>query len=288
MKKGIWLMTATVLAGASAWALGSLITSFEVTTPGFAIENINALGYVDTSHLCGTNYFACFTASSATGDVTKLFYPQPLVNHDAEACDYGHINGARGTFLWGGHPYNGNAGSYGYIFRSTLDGSVLGSYHAPLPGFILGITFRAGARSDYLILAQHRPGYPESLLYRLNPLTGEVYASYNVDGQIRDMAHDGARYCYWAAGKFPFWSSNAVVGYLNYEGHLIGSFVCAEDNDSPYGVAYDPVSRYLYVSNYYSTMANPSHAVFVYETEMGDGGSGIRPASLGRVKAVFR
>lgn len=262
MKKVILLLTAC-LAAAAASGMGSLVTSFQLPEMWIA-EGIGCLG---SGRVIYEGLDDIYHLSSINGSVITSF-PEPIEN--CGACDAGTIGGIGGRsylFYAGGNTFQN-------IYRfGALSGSIYGSFASPGIGLISGVAFRKYNESNYLILTQGLI-YPW-FLYRVDALSGDVYASYPLDFQAFDIAHDGARYCYWVADR------NAhLIRRINYQGRRIDSFDCCR---YPMGVGYDPINKYVYVS------CCTADYVYVYETAEEDGGiTALTPSSLGKVKAVFR
>ena len=145
-------------------------------------------------------------------------------------------------------------------------GSIYGSWATPDPD-CRGVAFRPYGSSNYIILTEW---VTNGRIFRCDALTGTVYASYSLGFQPYDIAHDEDHSAYWVTDQ-----TNDLVRRINYTGSTLASFSIGYDG---YGLAYDPGARRVWVGR------NSPYYMYVYETAA----TGVEPASLGKVKAIYR
>jgi DNA-binding beta-propeller fold protein YncE len=160
-----------------------------------------------------------------------------------------------GTFFWVGHGDR-------YCRRYTSTGSLLNSF---LPGSLSprGIVWDG----TYIwVSASEGSSYN---IYRMNT-TGSIYSSFRAPGGgTGGLDRDGAYL--WAAQSF--FSRN--VYKITTTGSIVDSFTIVPPTTYPYGVAWD--GNYLWTTNFNNRWIYKWRDV-----------TGVTPASLGRVKALYR
>jgi hypothetical protein len=113
--------------------------------------------------------------------------------------------------------------------------------------------------------------YSERRLYLLHPTTGSVTSSYSLDFRPSDCAYDSRGYLWIGDG------ANRLVWQCDLKGSLISSFSVAEYGFCA-GLAYYNKAVWVGINA-------PLHSVVKFEV---DPEYAVAPASLGRVKALFR
>jgi len=151
-----------------------------------------------------------------------------------------------------------------YIYQvGYLSGSVVSSFPAP-GSHPLGLSFRSQN-------IMYHTDYGLRKLYLLHPTTGSVSASYDLDFRPSDVAYDGRGYLWIGDGH------NYLVWQCTLTGSLISSF-----SVSAYGFA---AGIAYYNKAVWVGINQPLHSVLKFEV---DPEYAVAPASLGKVKALFR
>jgi streptogramin lyase len=144
-------------------------------------------------------------------------------------------------------------------------GSVYNSFSIP-GSYPYGVTFRDSG-SIYYVYYTDRSA---RRLYRMNSTTGSIYGSYTLSFPPNDLAYDDRGFL-WIAD-----STASVIRRCSMSGSVYDSFSVASYG-YPAGVGFD--GTYVWVG-----INAPLHRILRFEVE----GVGIEPASLGKIKTVFR
>jgi len=147
-------------------------------------------------------------------------------------------------------------------------GSIYSSFTAP-GSYPYGAAFRQTSFLAYLYYTD-RVG---KKLYRMNALTGSVYASYSLSFSPGDCAYDAGGFM-WITEP-----SARLVRKCTLTGSAVDSFSVAAYG-YPGGCGFD--GTYVWIGIGY-----PLHRIMQFEVS-GGSDSSVAPASLGKVKAVFR
>jgi len=153
----------------------------------------------------------------------------------------------------------------------TTAASLVGTFMAtPADTVAIGV---GGHVVDYVYLAASN-----GLIRRYSP-EGSFLSSFNTGVAVGDLAASGGYYNYW--GYFiqiaPRGAPGPIYTYTG-AGSLFGSF--SLPGTASYG------AEVLYTS-FYSCLRQVGSALWVYRVDLGRG-MAVEPASLGRVKALFR
>ncbi|MGD8719522.1 MAG: hypothetical protein PVH29_11975 [Candidatus Zixiibacteriota bacterium] len=252
MRRWSSVIALCIICAGAAWGWGSLVASY--AAPGQAP---NGLAYFTSSYIC------CSTITPDTiwrlyrsnGSVASSF-AAPFV--EPTGITFGNISGT--GYIWVADP------SADYVYRMGCgSGSVYSSFAAP-GGLPIGLAF-AQEGGDYIL---YHTDYFNKHLYRLNANNGSVYASYLLPYTPRDLGCGGGYL--WIAD-----TANHLIRASTTAGSAVASF--QSQQGPPFGVCYDETDDNVWVS-----VAAALNYIFVYETE----GIGVAPASIGRVKALFR
>jgi len=255
MRSVLSAVVAVTLAAGAAQGWGSLVASY--ASPGSSPYGAGFINYG------GVNYITLTTQSpnrvwrlyESTGSVYSSFAPPAVI---INGCDSGVLGGTPTTWLVSMSP--------NYIYRCAYDtGSIYNTYSSPAT-YPFGLAYGEVGGTPYLFHSDLNYS-----LYRLNPTTGSVYASMFVNFQPRDLAYGG--------GYLWFASDGYLIRRTNTLGSTTASFSVASGGAQPVAVAYDPVGPYIWVG-----FDTPANRLNVYEINAVD----ILPASLGKVKAIYR
>jgi hypothetical protein len=239
-------------AAAHGW--GSLVASY--ASPG---QYPNGLAYINAGYIALTTSTpdAVWLLNRSNASVVGSF-AAPTTN--TGGCTFGQINGH--GYLW----LSSRAPNYIY-YMDWSTGSIHGSFAYPSIN-PHGVAFRAEGSSYYV----YANSSYEQYLYYMNATTGSVHATYTLPfAPSYDGEYDAAHNCLWWAGGL----TASGVYQLDSQGSLINSFGTGH---SCTGLTYDPNTDYIWVGT------GSLHTINVYEVI----GVGVAPASLGRVKALFR
>jgi sugar lactone lactonase YvrE len=242
---------AIILMVAAAPALagfGSVVSSFRKT------DNITSRGlaWVD-GNLVTTN------ASSSGDHRWRVYTPAgSLVATFAGPEEYNAHIGAEhdGTYFWTGSWVDDR------VYRFASGGSVVSSFHAGWPN---GVAWDG----QYIWWTS----YIGDWFYKCRP-NGSVVTSWRVSSitDTGDLAWDGIY----------LWCADIGSGYvyrLNTAGAVSRRF--AAPGDETYGCAFD--GEYLWVSD-----TTIDHQTVFYKVDIDYSGPAVVPASVGRVRALFR
>ncbi len=252
-KVGFCIVALFCVGATGAWGWGALVGSF--ASPG---QYTDGLGYLVFS---GVRYIS--VATSTPDRIWRLYRTTGSVYASYPSPTSYTMGGDSGIIGMTGYTWVVSQ-SPNYVYRMGFaSGSVYGSFPGPSTSS-WGVAFRdAGAGSYYIYYTAL------SRLYRMNATTGSVYASYSLPFSPTDLAFDAAHNCLWVGD-----SSGGRIRQMSLTGSNIASFAIGIP---PFGVAFD--GTYVLAG-----VSSPTHRINIYEV----GGAGIAPASLGRVKALFR
>ena len=250
MRKITVAILCVIAGGVLGW--GSLVASY----PAPGTSNLNGIGYVNSTTMCATtntpDYVWKFNRSN--GSVTSSF-AAPTTN--TAGCDYGVVGSTAYIFVCTGS----------YVYRMGYStGSIYGSWATPDPD-CRGVAFQPFWSTPYIVLTE---SFTPGRIFRCDAITGSVSASFNLGFRPYGIAWDDRNECYWVTDL-----THGLVRRISNEGLTLGSFSINYDG---YGLAYDEFSERVWVGR------NDPHYMYVYETA----GSAVEPASLGKVKAIYR
>jgi hypothetical protein len=253
------LTAAAFLVASIAFGWGSVVASYispDRYPDGFGYLNIAGTNYIILT-TCGHNQL--YRLYPSNGSVA-CSYALPF--EWTAGCDAGVIGGT--SYIW---VIKGDYGIDHICLLEPSTGSIYSSFETPGHDGI-GIAFYGAGSADYIY---HTDDYTH-YLYRLDPFSGSINSSFYLGYWGEDLAYGGG---YLWIAQYP----NRIDMADSATGSTIASFLT--DINYPVGVGYDPTGPYLWVG---FGGVEPEHYIRVYELA----GAGIAPASLGRVKAVYR
>ncbi len=253
MKKAFAFTIIGLLAASAAFAaLGDVVNSFP------------APGSSSCAVARSTNYLYVFSAS--TGYIYRM--------NPASGSVYNSYSAVNGTSMRGlayvatGYLYQAKSNTPPYIYRTNeANGSIYSSFSSPgiqNRGLAPLCTGDGGTGTTALL----SPNYSSRVLYHLNITNGSVISTYQLSNSMYDPGYDHRNQLIWGG-----MNGTAIYGFAT-TGSLVASFT--SPGGSPYGMAY--YGEYLYVA----TLSG-----WVYQVHC-PASSTVAPASLGRVKALFR
>jgi hypothetical protein len=213
-----------------------------------------------------------YIATLACGVVWEVTKAGSIINY--HPVNLGGVCGlTRGTISGNTYYWLADEGTkriYRYVDNSS---SIHGSFPAPGPK-PWGLSF---VDANHMYHTDEGDGvYIDPKLYLLHPVNGSVYASYKLSFRPGDIAYDDSGYL-WITGP------NVAVKSVfrcTLTGSPIASFSVAQYGH-PGGCAYD--GEYLWLGVYEITI--PFHAIMRFSLREEPA---VEPASLGRVKALYR
>jgi hypothetical protein len=255
MRKWIGGIATSIAATATlTWAWGSLVSSFN--SPGTYPDG---LGYLD-----GDLYIAGPSTLYRTTTNGSLLGSWNSPNRWNTGLTAGKIGGT--GYIWvGAGPLTGPDNIYRAI---ATTGSICGSFLEPTK-HPWGLALRD---ETSLFITHINP----DLLLLVHPVSGSVYSSYNLGFGPMDVAYDPAGYL-WVSNDYPHF-----VWKCTTTGSPLASFTT-----DPYGraggCAFD--GKYLWVGVTGGEHPNLHYLIMQYEV---DNETAVTPASLGKVKALYR
>ncbi len=249
-------------AAAAAWGWGSLVASYP--SPGAGVTGLGALSYQGTDYITAQNGHYVWLLYESTGSVAAS-YPAPGNTWSGGMCS-GVLGGVAQHWLSKYDPVNDKVWVYRCAFAT---GSVLGSFSAFNSNFFVhdGLAFQPVAGSGYLYYADGTTGIP--YIYRMQAETGSVYGSFYPPGEPWDIDFGGGYLWVWT------YPNEWCVWQMTTTGSVVNNFWPAAQGMEG-GVAYDDVGPYLWLAQ--------AGVLNGYELSL----TGVAPASLGKVKALFR
>lgn len=253
MKKGDGVAFVVGALGAGqALALGSLVASY----PGPGAYGNVGIGYINQNYMV--------VATDTPGYVYRLWrttgstassYPAP---NRPLACDFG---------LVGTTGYNFVVVGYTVFLMDWISGSIYGSWSTPENEICRGIAFVASGGGNYVMLTASSMHF-----YLCDWATGSVYQTFQEWFIPSDIGYDPNRDCFWVGDVL-----YNYVRRLNFYGVPVASFTVPYP---PAGLGYEPGRNYVWVGR---NDANNNY-IYLYETSS----TTVTPASMGKVKAIFR
>jgi hypothetical protein len=257
MKKIVIVALASLLTVSVASAyLGEIVASYRIPAPGTPCGVGVAVG--DLYVLTDNSLNMVYRLSRDTGSVIGSF-PTP----------YGFGN--RGLcYSTGGHVWIGCIPK-GHVYNCYgATGSVFGSWSAGQDPWGLApfATGDGGAGTTAIFSRDSSP----NLVKRHHMTTGSVYASFPLQhSSIFDFAYDFRNKLFWADYNSP----PAIYGYSATNGSVVASFPRPYAGPG-YGLAYSHSYLWIAMSNHY-----------IYKVKC-PGGVGISPASMGKIRAIYK
>ncbi len=254
MKKlALTIIISTWAAAAAFAALGDVVGTIPI--PGGAQAGLGA----SANYLYITNYSQSriYFVNQTTGSVMGSFANAGGSNTRGLAC-------VSGGYLWQNKAYTAPFLSYQ---TNDATGSVYASF--PIPSSVThGIdplcTGDGGAGTSYLLLSD----YSAKRIYYMTT-AGSIASSFLVTPILYEIAYDWRNELIWGG-------MNSNVCYaVSTTGSSVASFTAPTSNI--YGMAY--YGQYLFVGG---TSGN------IYRIHCPSGFNAIAPASLGRIKALYR
>ncbi len=159
-------------------------------------------------------------------------------------------------------PATSNSTRHGRRYRVTPAGSILNSFYLA--------TDEVGAAHAFASNVLYTTRNTGNRLFVRNPTTGSVISTHNLSFAPNDVGYDSRGY---------LWIASAQRGYIyqtTTAGSIINSF--AVTPGTPYGCDFD--GTYVWVGTVGAT-----HMLYRYEVGLG---GAVEPASVGRIKAIYR
>ena len=249
MKRVLFVTAALLVAIAvHAYAFGSLVSSFHA--PG---DFPNGVGCRAARLYISTNTPDMCWRTTTTGTILKSHTSPSMFT---KGITSGLIDGTAFYWVVGDRPKMVYQVGYN-------DGSVYSSFSVP-GTFPFGVAFRSPSYIYYTDTVGKR-------LYLMHPTNGSIYDSYAVSFSPNDVAYDASGHLWFAD-----FTSAGIVWKSTLTGSVVDSF-----SVSSYGYAagcgFD--GTYVWVG-----INAPLHSILQFTTI----GSGVTPASLGRLKALYR
>ena len=247
------LLTVSVASG----YLGEIVASYRIPAPGTPCGIGVAVG--DLYVLTDNSLNMVYRLSRETGSVIGS-WRTPNAYGNAGLCysSVGHI--------WIGGYNNGVV----YNCRSD-NGSVYGSWNAGANPYGLA-PFAAGDGGTGTTAIFSRADSP-NLVKRHHMTTGSVFSSFPLQhGYSYDIAYDFRNKLFWAYYSTPV----AIYGYSATNGSVVASFPQPYAAGIGYGLAYSHSYLWIAMSNHY-----------IYKVKC-PGTVGISPASMGKIKAIYK
>lgn len=246
-------LVAVVAAAATASGWGSLVSSFRC--PGSSLYP-NGVGWMEGYLFLTMNQPSPdpHYRTTYTGSVVRY---HALPTSTTRGCAAGRISGTGYYWVANNSPAR--------IYRIGYDNGSI--YHSFTPAFTspYGLAYRQSGSYYYLY------GVSSSgrRLYRMDALTGSVYDSYALSFQPNGVGYGGG-YLWFADG------GTRTVYKCSTTGSVYDSF-----SVSSYGYAAgcDFDGTYVWVG-----INSPLHSCLRFEVS----GTGIKPDSMGKIKAMFR
>jgi hypothetical protein len=255
-----------VSAGAAFARLGDVVASFPAPA-----NNPIALAFCGMTSpyyiyvYCRTSPYWIYKLDAINGSVYSSFISPQGPYTRGLTYSYGGGGGLpTGNYLWMGNYYND------HIYRCNPDN---GSVYALIPanhdmsGGLAVMARDAGYQPTFMLSNDTSPRY----VFRQSLTSGSVYSSFAPSQPLYDLAWEGPNDLVWGGN-----TGNGVYAYTT-TGRFIESFTMPVNNVA--GLTYR--SQYLYVGT-----TTGSHRIWVIHCP--NNRSAVHPASVGRVKALFR
>ncbi len=251
MKKQLIIsaVVASAFFAAGGYGWGSLVSSFPA--PGGS-SYPNGVAYYANVLYIGTNSPDRIWQTDTSGSVIRSFSSPTTTTMGVTAG----IDSS--TVFYAVVSYTPR---YVYGAESTT-GSIVGSYSVP-GNYPNGAAYRA---PGYLYYTDSGPA---RRLYLMELTSGSIYSSYSLSFDPNDLAYD-------ASGFLWIVDSSGLVRKCTLTGSSIDSFSVSAYG-YPSGCGYD--GTYVWVG-----INAPLHSILQFEVA----GSPVAPASLGRIKSLFR
>ncbi|MEE9457436.1 MAG: hypothetical protein V3W11_09840 [bacterium] len=215
----------------------------------------------------GQIYIACFGGpvlwrTTTTGSVINYYPIKGAIR--PHGLTRGTVAGT--TYYWLADDY------LGYIYRCVDNSSTVhGSFPAPSK-YGRGLAFVDASH-------MYHTDYRGSMLYRMHPMSGSIYGSYALTFRPYDLAYDPDGYL-WIVNLYA--TTVAEVKMCTTKGSVLASF-STKRQGIPYGCGYDAEGSYVWVSVY--KKSTDLWSVARYDVA---GEPAVEPASIGKVKALYR
>ncbi|MGD8719950.1 MAG: hypothetical protein PVH29_14160 [Candidatus Zixiibacteriota bacterium] len=270
MKKLVFLIAFSTLIASFAWGiLGEIVASFPAPA-NYPIALAVAANYQNYLWVyCNTPPYRVYRINGNTGTVYSSF----ISPHGQDTYGLTYSYGGGGGVPFGSYLWMAN-GETDRVYRCNyFTGSVYASFPAQ-PREVWGLAAKAvgdgGYRPSGLLASAD---WLSKSMYYKDPITGSNLASWEADEYALDIAWDWRNQVIWG-GQF----YNAVFAF-----DTNGSVVTAvkTGKDYPLGAAY--TSNYLWVST-----TTGSHWIWKIHCPSFMDDTNVEPASVGKVKAIFR
>jgi hypothetical protein len=262
MRKVVFLSVAAVLVASAAFAtLGSVVASFAAPANyPIALARANNDAYMFV--YCNASPYYIWRINSETGAVQASFPATFGSSTRALAYSFGGAPG--GSYLWVAHYSSGN-----YARTNYSTGSIYSSWAAghSIYGGAPEATADGGSNPQSMILTYSSPAY----VWRHTPTSGSIMSSFPVSPAFSyDVAWDWRNQLVWG-----YYSGTTVYG-RNLSGSTVASFAAP----ASYPLAATYRGEYLWLGTTTGT-----HRIWKIHCPAG---VGIAPASMGKIKAMYK
>jgi hypothetical protein len=255
-----------VAAGAAFARIGDIVASFPA--PANNPIALAARGMTSPYYIyvyCHTSPYRIYKLDAINGSVYSSFISPQGPYTRGLTYSYGGGGGLpAGNYLWMGNY------STDRIYRCNPEnGSVYASFPAnhDMSGGLAVMARDAGYQPTFMLSSDTSPRY----VFRQSLTSGSVYSSFAPSQPLYDLAWEGPNLLMWGGN-----TGNGVYAYST-TGRFIESFTIPVNN--AIGLTYRRI--YLYVGT-----TTGSHRIWVIHCPTFR--SAVHPASVGRVKALFR
>jgi len=263
MKRVVFITVAILVASAAFAAMGDVVGSWHSPANyplAAARPNNDAYFWL----YCNTSPYYIYQVNALTGAIAAS-YPSPYTSA-TRGLAYSYGGAPSGSYLWIGK----YTSPYEYSMTNYSNGSIYASF-APghsLYGLAPQATADGGNNPLSIITAYTSPNY----VWLHHPTTGSIISSFAKSQLAYDIGWDWRNQVIWGG-----YGSPGVMYAWNTAGSLMTSF--AMPAPYPYAVVYH--ASYLWVG-----CTIPDHYVYRIHCPLVPT-LNIRPASVGKVKALF-
>jgi|GEM_PF-605134 len=263
MKKVVLVAMSVLVASAAFAALGDIVGSWPSPAQyplAAARPNNDAYFWL----YCNTSPYYIWWVNALTGSITAS-YPSPFTS-STRGLAYSYGGAPGGSYLW-----IGNYSTQVVAMTNYANGSIYASWTAghSMYGLAPEATADGGYNPLSIITAYTSPNY----VWRHNPMTGSILSSFAKSQLAYDIGWDWRNQVVWGG-----YGSPGIMYAWNTAGSLMTSF--SMPNPYPYAVVYH--ASYLWVG-----VTTPAHYIYRIHCPQIPG-LNVRPASVGKIKALFQ
>ncbi|MGD8719951.1 MAG: hypothetical protein PVH29_14165 [Candidatus Zixiibacteriota bacterium] len=275
MKKYLFSFILLILVVSFAWgALGDVVASFPA--PAFyPIALATARNPMYMWVYCYTSPYYIYRINANTGSVYNSFYSMWGPNTRGLTYSYGGGDGLpTGSYLWIGSCANG------LISRCNYNNGAVYDRYVSASGAVHGLAAKAISDGGYQPSTMMASNATPGTITGMGISDGSYEWSFEAGKLVYDLAWDWRNTLVWGSHFESGEPCNVAYGYTT-NGSLVASFELPVDY--PMGFTY--TSNYLWVST-----TTGSHRIWkIHCPTLTDGGdTNVEPASVGKVKAIYR